>query len=130
LESSINLIKGLIELGITKSIATPHIISDLYRNTAETINDALNILQNELKIQEILRGKPINSLRGCLNHTVKIERYICLERENSNHLQLGQNLFSSSHAGLEIGWQDMLMRPHGNISLDFFQHQERATSSD
>jgi hypothetical protein len=53
LESSINLIKGLIELGITKSIATPHIISDLYRNTAETINDVLNILQNELKIQEI-----------------------------------------------------------------------------
>jgi tyrosine-protein phosphatase YwqE len=53
LETSINLIKGLIDLGITKSIATPHIISDLYRNTPETINAALNLIRNELKVQGI-----------------------------------------------------------------------------
>lgn len=53
LETSIQLIQGLINLGITKSIATPHIISDLYRNTPETINAALNLLRNELKVQGI-----------------------------------------------------------------------------
>ena len=41
LETSIHLIKGLYALGIRKSIATPHIIGDLYRNTPETINKAL-----------------------------------------------------------------------------------------
>lgn len=53
LETSINLIKGLIHLGITKSIATPHIISDLYRNTPESIHSALNQLKNELTLQGI-----------------------------------------------------------------------------
>ena len=41
LETSLQLIKSLYALGIRKSIATPHIIGDLYRNTPETINAAL-----------------------------------------------------------------------------------------
>ena len=39
--TSIILIKGLQQLGIQKIIATPHIIGDLYRNTPDTINTAL-----------------------------------------------------------------------------------------
>ena len=49
LETSIFLIKGLMEMGVTKSIATPHVISDLYRNTPTTINAALNSLKNGQK---------------------------------------------------------------------------------
>ena len=52
-ETSIKLIKGLMALGVKKSIATPHVISDLYRNTPATIKNALSILQNELKNQNI-----------------------------------------------------------------------------
>lgn len=40
-ESSLVLIKGMMDLGIRKFIATPHIIGDLYRNTPQTINTAL-----------------------------------------------------------------------------------------
>lgn len=53
LETSIQLIKGLMELGITRSVATPHIISDMFRNTPATINNALALLREELKKQEI-----------------------------------------------------------------------------
>ena len=53
METSIQLIKGLMALGVKKSIATPHVISDLYRNTPATIKNALSILQNELKNQNI-----------------------------------------------------------------------------
>jgi tyrosine-protein phosphatase YwqE len=53
LETSIELIKGLMSLGVKKSIATPHIIGDLYRNNPETINGALQLLQAELKKQQI-----------------------------------------------------------------------------
>jgi protein-tyrosine phosphatase len=35
------LIEGLYAAGIRKTIATPHIIGDLYRNTPATINNAL-----------------------------------------------------------------------------------------
>ncbi len=40
-ETSLKLIKGLYDLGVRKSIATPHIIGDLYRNTPQTISAAL-----------------------------------------------------------------------------------------
>ena len=45
LETSLKLVRGLLELGIRKCIATPHIIGDLYRNTPATINAALNQLK-------------------------------------------------------------------------------------
>ncbi len=41
IETSLRLIQGLYNLGIRKSIATPHIIGDMYRNTSKTILDAL-----------------------------------------------------------------------------------------
>lgn len=52
-ETSITLIKGLMDMGVTSSIATPHIIGDLYRNDVTTINAALKTLQDELKKQKI-----------------------------------------------------------------------------
>jgi len=47
--TSLELIKGLMSLGINRSVATPHIISDLYRNTPETIAASLALLQDSLK---------------------------------------------------------------------------------
>ncbi len=52
-EESIALIKKMMALGIKKIIATPHIMVDYYRNTAETINGALEILKAELKKENI-----------------------------------------------------------------------------
>ncbi|HMO60599.1 MAG TPA: histidinol phosphatase [Ferruginibacter sp.] len=45
LVTSLTLIKGLHKLGIRRTVATPHIIGDLYRNTAETIMPALDMLK-------------------------------------------------------------------------------------
>ncbi|MGG9964682.1 tyrosine-protein phosphatase [Ferruginibacter sp. SUN106] len=44
--TSLALIQGLYNLGIRKSIATPHIIGDMYRNTPETIAAALEKAQD------------------------------------------------------------------------------------
>jgi len=43
--AAIELVKGIYALGIRDTVATPHIIGDLYRNTPETIDAALNILK-------------------------------------------------------------------------------------
>ena len=53
LETSIMLIQGLMSAGVKRSIATPHIIGDLYRNNPETINNALQLLKTELKNRNI-----------------------------------------------------------------------------
>lgn len=52
-EESIELIKRMMDLGIKKIIATPHVMADYYRNTAETIGAALTLLRAELKKQNI-----------------------------------------------------------------------------
>jgi|SRR5665213_634187 len=44
-ETSIELLEALMAAGITKFICTPHIIGDLYRNTPQTVNNALAILK-------------------------------------------------------------------------------------
>lgn len=53
IETSLELLRGLYDLGIHKSIATPHVIGDLYRNTPETINNALEILRAACKKEKI-----------------------------------------------------------------------------
>lgn len=45
IETSLQLIEGLYNQGIKKTIATPHIIGDLYRNNPQTINAALQQVQ-------------------------------------------------------------------------------------
>ncbi len=52
-QDSVVLVKKLIDLGIKKIIATPHIMIDFYRNTPETIGSALEVLKAELKRQNI-----------------------------------------------------------------------------
>jgi len=52
-EDSIILIRKMMELGIKKIIATPHVMIDFYRNTPETIANSLEILKAELKKENI-----------------------------------------------------------------------------
>lgn len=51
--TSVELVKGLVELGLKYSIATPHVISDMYRNTSETIQNALARLRTALQEEGI-----------------------------------------------------------------------------
>lgn len=53
IEDSVILVKKMMEVGIKKIIATPHIMIDFYRNNAQTIGDALETLKAELKRQQI-----------------------------------------------------------------------------
>jgi protein-tyrosine phosphatase len=53
IETSLRLVKGIYDLGIRKSIATPHVIGDMYRNTPETINEALQKLKEACAIEKI-----------------------------------------------------------------------------
>jgi tyrosine-protein phosphatase YwqE len=52
-DESIVLIKKMMELGIKKVIATPHIMVDYYKNNSSTINAALAVLKAELQSQQI-----------------------------------------------------------------------------
>jgi len=53
LETSLQLIRGMKELGYQKLITTPHIIWDMYRNTPAVINDNLELVQEAIKREGI-----------------------------------------------------------------------------
>lgn len=53
-ETSLELIRGLKDLGYKKLITTPHIMWDLYKNDATTISDAYQQLQEETELTSTL----------------------------------------------------------------------------
>jgi tyrosine-protein phosphatase YwqE len=53
METSILLIKKMQELGYSKVITTPHVMSDFYKNSSETILKGLADIRSELKLQNI-----------------------------------------------------------------------------
>ena len=52
-ETSLALVRGLMEMGINRSVASPHVICDMYRNTPATIGAALETLQRAIKKDEL-----------------------------------------------------------------------------
>ena len=53
IETSVRLVRGIYNLGINKTVATPHVIADMFRNTPETINNALQLLTAACKKENI-----------------------------------------------------------------------------
>ena len=53
METSIELIKGMKELGFKKLITTPHILWDMYKNTSTIILEKLDEVKNKLKEEQI-----------------------------------------------------------------------------
>lgn len=53
IKTSLLLIEGMMKMGIKTAVATPHIIGDLYRNNADTINSSLLTLNDSLRENQI-----------------------------------------------------------------------------
>jgi protein-tyrosine phosphatase len=53
LKTSLQLIRGMMELGYTKLITTPHIMWDIYRNSRQTILEGLEQLRMAIKAEAL-----------------------------------------------------------------------------
>ncbi len=53
IEASLSCIKGLVEMGYTKIITTPHVMDEVYPNSSATIKEGLKVLQDAVKEQNI-----------------------------------------------------------------------------
>jgi tyrosine-protein phosphatase YwqE len=53
IETSLELIRGMRELGYQKLITTPHVIWDIFRNTPAIIQEKLALVQNAVKKEDI-----------------------------------------------------------------------------
>lgn len=51
METSLKLIKGMMQLGYTKLVTTPHIMWDMYKNTSEIILKKLELVREAIKAE-------------------------------------------------------------------------------
>lgn len=100
LDSSVELVKGLMQLGFTRSIATPHVISDMYRNTPETIAAARDLLREKLKEEQI-------------NYTIDAAAEYLMDAAFFEKLEAGEPLLCIKDKIIltEFGWAAMPDNP-------------------
>ena len=51
METSLKLIRGMVEMGYTKLVTTPHIMWDMYKNTSEIILQKLELVREAVKAE-------------------------------------------------------------------------------
>ena len=86
IETSVQLIRGLYDSGIRKSIATPHIIGDMFRNTPEIINAAL------AKVKEACKKEGINIELSAAAEYMIDDHFIELLQKKQPLLTLHKNI--------------------------------------
>jgi len=86
IESSLELLKGMHELGIRKVVATPHIIGDMYRNNAATITAALE------KLKEAIPGSGLDIELSAAAEYMLDDYFLSLLKNNTPLLSIHDNI--------------------------------------
>lgn len=119
INESIELIEGLIEIGFSQLLCTPHVMTDFYRNSTNTIERKLDVLRNELDRRNI--NMPIEAsaeyyfdeelVKRLKNKDILSfgkEKYLLFE---FSYLNEHQNIFEILTDMLEAGYTPVLAHP-------------------
>jgi tyrosine-protein phosphatase YwqE len=84
-ETSIGLMKGMIDLGFERFTGTPHVMGDIWKNNPETIGEAHALLQKEMRNQGI--DQPISMAAEYLvdehlEHLIQTKQSLLTIRDN------------------------------------------------
>ena len=127
-EESIILIKKLMELGITKIIATPHVMIDYYRNDHESVANALSILKEELKIQNIdidISAAAEHYLDESLEERIEEDKLLLMPNNyvlfEISFISQPPNLTSIIKKMLDKGYKPILAHPERYTYMDIDQ---------
>lgn len=119
--TSLHLIKGMMDLGYSKLITTPHIMWDMYRNTHEVILEKLELLRAAVKAE---------GLKVEINAAAEYfldENTERLLRENTRLLTISGNMvlveFSMAYPTHSL--KDMLFEMQMQNYLPVIAHPER-----
>ncbi len=121
LDSSVELVKEMSDLGYKKLITTPHVMWDIYKNSSDIIIHKLSDLKERLK-QEKVDVEIDAAAEYFLDDHV-----IGLIRSNTPLLTIGNNMvlveFSLAHASLEL--KEILFALQMQSYLPVIAHPER-----
>jgi len=119
-ETSLELVRGLVDLGYKRLIASPHVLGDFYPNTNDTIDAALAILRNAV------------TGAGLDVEIDAVAEYYLDDYFLANVLSGGLRTFGSKHALVEVsiaGWprnfSDILFEVQAKGYVPVLAHPER-----
>jgi protein-tyrosine phosphatase len=120
-KESVELIRGFGDLGITNLVATPHIMSNLYPNTKESITASLDLLTNELIANDL---KNI-SIEAAAEHMIDDNFEELLERDGVMQMRKSYLLVEMSYLQASINFGDATQRVMKKGYFPILAHPER-----
>lgn len=120
-EESIALLKGFAEFGVTRFIATPHIMHNYYPNTRETITIALDRLKNAM-LQNKLKNIVIEA---AAEHMIDANFDIILEEDSIMPLKKDYLLLEMSYLQPPLNFQEAISKTAGKRLFPILAHPER-----
>lgn len=120
-EASLELISRFGEMGVSKFIATPHIMNDYYPNTPETINNALEELQSALQAA----GKDNVQVRAAAEYMMDQNFLELMEKERLLCLSENYILVEMSYFQAPINLNEILFKLQTQQYRPVLAHPER-----
>lgn len=120
-EDSISLIKEFSEFGVTKFIATPHIMNNYYPNTPETINNSLLLLKDELLKRDLRHV----SIEASAEHMIDDNFESILEEGKVMPIRKMYLLVEMSYLQASINFDEAIQKVAKNRYFPILAHPER-----
>ncbi|HET8885496.1 MAG TPA: CpsB/CapC family capsule biosynthesis tyrosine phosphatase [Salinimicrobium sp.] len=120
LNDSLNIIKGLSDLGITNFIATPHIMNDYYGNNNQSIETAFSLLKEQLEKE----GRNI-SLRYAAEYMMDPKFELLLKEKNLLSLSRNYVLMEMSYFQAPLNLDEVIFETFTKGYLPVLAHPER-----
>ena len=120
-EDSLNLIRKFGEFGVKEFIATPHIMNDYYPNTPESINKALQLLNEKLREEGITEVKVKAAAEYMMDHSFME----LMEREQLLTLSENYVLVEMSYFQAPINLNEILFQLQTRSYKPLLAHPER-----
>ncbi|WP_276166299.1 tyrosine-protein phosphatase [Zobellia alginiliquefaciens] len=120
-DESIALIKAFSEFGVTHFIATPHIMSNYYPNTRETISAALTELKNAL----LKNGLKDVSIEASAEHMIDDNFEHLLDSNGVMPLRKDYLLVEMSYLQPPINFDDAIIKTASKRFFPILAHPER-----
>lgn len=120
-EDSIAIIREFCSFGVTKFIATPHIMNDYYPNTPETIERALTVLKSKL----LQLGMEYVAIEAAAEHMIDSHFESLLENNGIMPLHSRHLLIEMSYLQPSLNFNDTIEKITSVGFFPILAHPER-----
>ncbi len=118
---SMSLIQGMDAFGITNFICTPHIMENYYPNNHETIQNALSLVQNELKNNNLSHVR----IKAAAEHMIDSGFELLVDSNGLMPISENYILVEMSYLQASLNFEESIKKLRDKGLFPIFAHPER-----